>query len=85
MAVRVRALIDYSCLFLYLLLIQVTVCEINEGVRTYHCIRGKRCLYNKLCMATKRKFSKSTVQYTVNGDATFNPMFISFKLLPYCW
>ena len=71
----------YSCLFLYLLLIQVIVREINEGVRTYQCIGGKRCLYNKLCMATKRKFSKSTVRYTVNGDAAFNPVFISFELL----
>jgi exonuclease III len=32
-------------------------------------------------MAMRRKFSKSTVRYTVNGDATFNPMFVSFELL----
>ena len=32
-------------------------------------------------MAMRQKFSKSTVRYTVNGKATFNPMFVSFKLL----
>ena len=35
----------------------------------------------KFCMAIRRKFSKSTVRYTINGDATFNPKFVSFELL----
>ena len=80
MAARVRALI-YSYLFLYLLLIQVSFGETNYGVKTYQRNRGKQCLYNKFCMVMKQKYSKSAVQYTVNGDATFNPMFVSFELL----
>ena len=80
MAARVRALI-YSYLFLYLLLIQVSFGEINYGVKTYQRNRGKQCMYNKFCMVMKQKYSKSAVRYTVNGDATFNRMFVSFELL----
>ena len=64
---------------MFLLLVQAT----NECQNTSSTTANNfsRCPAVSKALISRRKFSKSTVRYTVNGTSTFNPTVITLKLL----